>query len=173
MTPVRTFNIMESLYDAPRSSRGRLHIMTKRDNAIQRLTDALNERHNTSLTVKQVENWLSPDTPTCAIEQNIAEVKYEPQLAVTPQDILELDEDSFSEYTVIGMHASNCQIFADHVHAASRSHAFRVCAAKEDFSDCDFICALDGFQNEGEHIDYAGSSPVDSDTILSEHEVYS
>lgn len=78
-----------------------------------------------------------------------------------------------SKFTVIGVHNESAQIFAEHVEANNRSHAFYVCASKATFSDANFVCAVDGHLSDGNGIDFAGGLLVDTDTILEQPEVFS
>jgi hypothetical protein len=76
------------------------------------------------------------------------------------------------KFTVIGIHSHSGQIFAEHVEANNRTHAFFVCASYENYSDADFVCAIDGHNLEGALINFAGDSLVDADTILEQPEVF-
>ena len=76
-------------------------------------------------------------------------------------------------YTVIGIHAQNAQIFSEFVMANNRTHAFSVCASKEEFQDAEFVCSIDGHAKEGENINFPGAALVHTDTVLEQSEVFS
>ena len=75
-------------------------------------------------------------------------------------------------FTVIGIHASNGQIFSEFVEANNNTHAFSVCANMEAYHDADFVCSLDGHIKEGETLSFVGSSLVDTDTIIEQPDVF-
>ena len=76
------------------------------------------------------------------------------------------------KFTVIGFHAQNAQVFAEHVEANNRTHAFFVCASKPEYEDAEFLCAIDGFVKERSTIDFVGSALVDTDTIIEQPDVF-
>lgn len=71
--------------------------MSKRDALIETLTSLLNEKHDTSLTVDQVENWVGSDTSESGIQDHIHELKFSPESAVTPDDVMELWDETNDE----------------------------------------------------------------------------
>ena len=79
-------------------------------------------------------------------------------------------KEDLKKYTVIGFYSNTGQIFCAHVHAKGSYHAFSVAALAH--PDGEFLSALDGHITEGQGIEFAGESIVDSDTILSQPEVF-
>lgn len=75
-----------------------------------------------------------------------------------------------SKYTVIGIDPESGQIIRHHVKAKSNSEAFYIVAK---VSSVDLVAAFDGWISEGSGVEFAGSAIVDSETVLSQSDVFS
>lgn len=67
--------------------------MSKRTALINQLKDTINEHSGSSLSLEQVEHWVGSDASESEIDEHISDFRYEPDNAVTPEDILSLWED--------------------------------------------------------------------------------
>lgn len=67
--------------------------MSKRTALINQLKDTINEHNGSSLSLAQVEHWVGSDASESEIDEHISDFRYEPDNAVTPEDILSLWED--------------------------------------------------------------------------------
>ena len=75
-------------------------------------------------------------------------------------------------FTVLSIDSDTGQNMADFILAKNRQNALAKAARLPDREFVDFICAIDGFQNEGDTIDYAGESLVSGETIIEQEEVF-
>jgi hypothetical protein len=74
------------------------------------------------------------------------------------------------EFTVIGFYEESLQIFSHHVKAENSMTAFAVLSKQH--SDAVFTAVIDSCLNEGEGIEFPGSSLVGAETVLSQPEVF-
>lgn len=80
------------------------------------------------------------------------------------------NQGAMRPFSVVGFYEESGQVVFDHVSSSSHSQAMFQTAQRR--PDATIILALDGWHNEGESVFFAGESVVESETILSQPDVF-